>query len=582
MKMPRRIGATALAAACLAWLHGVPAARTLAQEQGEAPTDESDEAVKPEEKADDKHFAIVGGDVYTGTGHVLRGATVLSCNGVIESIGYDLTLPEGCETLDASGMRVYPGLVALNATPRISQGLFAAEAEAPAGAEPDTHFGIEDRPGSELRSEGHEVREAGDEAAGSGDPAGGGSDAESEAEEGAGAGTSSAGAGEGGNDGEGALAEDPKDDAKKEVKKKRRPKSDVEESFDPFSEYMVLALAAGITTVDQSSSAVKLKRGDIAGILIAEKRMSQISWSRINPSGMRQTVEKFEAAARYLRERRAWEERGDKEEKEPSKKGVDSTILKVLKGDTLARFNADEREDLLDIARLAQRFGFRPVLWGCREGWTVADELGRAGAFAVVTPRERRPKEEQLVRAGGSSIENAAILHRSGVQVAVLTQSNSFDLSGMTGRDLTHYPIEADFAVRGGLSEQAALQAMTIVPARLLGCDHRVGTLEPGKDCDVIVTDGDLLHYQTFVQYAVVDGKLVYDKQKEIFFAHIRPRPEKPTMDPGEAEAPAPDEAEEGEKEAGEQEESQEQGESDDGQGTGDEKDEKKDERKDG
>ena len=44
---------------------------------------------------------------------------------------------------------------------------------------------------------------------------------------------------------------------------------------------------------------------------------------------------------------------------------------------------------------------------------------------------------------------------------------------------------------------------------------------------DAIVTDGDVLHYETFVQYAVVEGKLVYDKQEEIFFAHIRPRPEK-------------------------------------------------------
>jgi cytosine/adenosine deaminase-related metal-dependent hydrolase len=58
-----------------------------------------------------------------------------------------------------------------------------------------------------------------------------------------------------------------------------------------------------------------------------------------------------------------------------------------------------------------------------------------------------------------------------------------------------------------------------------MGIAHRVGSLEVGKDCDLIVTDGDFLHYKTFVQYTVVDGKLVYDKEKELFFAHIRPRP---------------------------------------------------------
>jgi hypothetical protein len=57
-----------------------------------------------------------------------------------------------------------------------------------------------------------------------------------------------------------------------------------------------------------------------------------------------------------------------------------------------------------------------------------------------------------------------------------------------------------------------------------LGVGHRVGTLEIGKDCDFIVTDGDLLHYQTFVQYTVIDGTKVYDKQDELYFAHIRPR----------------------------------------------------------
>ena len=105
-----------------------------------------------------------------------------------------------------------------------------------------------------------------------------------------------------------------------------------------------------------------------------------------------------------------------------------------------------------------------------------------------------------------------------------------------------HLPIEAAFAVRGGLSEQAALASITIMPARALGVDHRVGTLEIGKDCDLIVTDGDLLHYETFVQFAVVEGKVVYDKQEELYFAHIRPRsegiaPEQRT-DPGEQKPP--------------------------------------------
>ena len=63
--------------------------------------------------------------------------------------------------------------------------------------------------------------------------------------------------------------------------------------------------------------------------------------------------------------------------------------------------------------------------------------------------------------------------------------------------------------------------------------DQRIGTIEVGKDCDLILTDGDILHYQTFVQYAVVSGKQVYDKQEELYYAHIRPRPE-PELAPEE------------------------------------------------
>jgi hypothetical protein len=189
-------------------------------------------------------------------------------------------------------------------------------------------------------------------------------------------------------------------------------------------------------------------------------------------------------------------------------------------------FSASTRTDLLEIARLAQRFGFRPIINGCQEGWIVADELGRAGASAIITARDRSTKSEQLVRTGGSSIENAAILHRAGVSVTIIPGSAGISLGGIVGRDLMHLTVEAGFAVRGGLSEKAALDGITIEPARLLGVEARVGSIEVGKDADMIVTDGDILHYQTFVQWAVVSGEVVYDKEAELFFAHIRPRPE--------------------------------------------------------
>ena len=415
--------------------------------------EKKDEEAKEGEKGEERFLAVVGGDVYTGTGEVLRGATVLARNGKIKAIGYDLDLPPDTKTLDVKGYRVYPGLVAIS-----SQGLVGSS-------------------GSEF-----------------------------------------------------------------------------EDTIDPFNSRMILGLSTGITTTGASSTAVKLKRFSIKDVVLRDKIFTVLSWSVRNPSSKRGLREKLQAAADYLRQYREWEEKvkKDKELKEPAKKNVDSSILSVLKGETVAKFNANERDDLLGIARLAQEFGFRPVIEGCQEGWTVADELGRAGASAIVTPRDRKPKDEQLAVDAGSSIENAAILHRAGVSVAVVPATEGVDLGGIVGRDIMALPIEADFAVRGGLSEQAALESITIVPARILGVSHRVGSLAVGKDCDLIVTDGDVLHYRTFVQWAVVDGKVVYDKEKELFFAHIRPRPAAPApekkLDKGETPPKAEEKAKEEEK----------------------------------
>ena len=419
-----------------------------------APVSLDDDDEKDEEEAEpipeedkDSYFLVENAEIHTGTGEVLRDASLLAKNGKIVEIGYDLEVPGRdyyldvpeekvdfrVEILDAQGMRVYPGLVAIS-----SSGL---------------------------------------------------------------AGTS----------------------------------SDFRNSVNPFSQNMVLGLATGITTTGSGRSAVKLKRYisqdpplpyDFDGIVLSDRTYSSLSYN--SGSSKRSLREKLQRAREYLLAYRQWEidVKKDKELKEPDKKGVDATTLSVLKGETYARFRADERGDLLAIAHVAQEYGFRPIIDGCREGWTVADELGRAGAMAIVTPRARRDKSESLVREGGSSIENAALLAEAGVSVAIVPASKGVSLDGIVGRDIMHLPVEVGFAIRGGLSEELALASITTVPARMMGVSHRVGTLEVGKDCDLIVTDGDLLHYQTFVQYTVVDGQLVYDKEEELFFAHIRPRPE--------------------------------------------------------
>src|SRR5690606_28981355 len=128
--------------------------------------------------------------------------------------------------------------------------------------------------------------------------------------------------------------------------------SDFRDSIDPFNQNMVLGLATGITTTGVSSSAVKLKRwtgGERPykwdGIVVRDSAYASFSYN--SGSSRRSLREKLVAGADYLRKYRVWQEevKKDKELKEPSKRGVDSNVLKVLGGEVLAKFRANERAE---------------------------------------------------------------------------------------------------------------------------------------------------------------------------------------------------------------------------------------------
>jgi imidazolonepropionase-like amidohydrolase len=92
---------------------------------------------------------------------------------------------------------------------------------------------------------------------------------------------------------------------------------------------------------------------------------------------------------------------------------------------------------------------------------------------------------------------------------------------GILGQDLNTPHLDAAFAVRGGLDNRKALRTLTLDAARMLGADARIGSLEPGKDADVLILQGDPLHYATFVTTAVVNGNVVYELGQEPLYKHL-------------------------------------------------------------
>jgi imidazolonepropionase-like amidohydrolase len=151
--------------------------------------------------------------------------------------------------------------------------------------------------------------------------------------------------------------------------------------------------------------------------------------------------------------------------------------------------------DILSLLRLAKEFKFAPIVIGGHEAYKVRDELAAAKVPVILGALTTSPGG---VGPEGSEVvwNQPALLHKAGVV---------FALSGGQLLD------QARFAVRYGLTPEVALEAITRTPARLLGLEGRVGTLEPGRDADLMALDGDPLELTTSIQWVLVDGTF-YEK----------------------------------------------------------------------
>jgi len=150
----------------------------------------------------------------------------------------------------------------------------------------------------------------------------------------------------------------------------------------------------------------------------------------------------------------------------------------VLKGQVPLAIQANRASDLLAAIRLAAEFKLRLVIVGASEGWMVAPQLREARVPVVVKALIDIPTFDSL----GATLENAARLSRAGVTVALA----SFDTQN--SRLLRQ---EAGNAIANGMDRDAALRAVTLTPAQLWGVADRVGSLEVGKDADLVIWSGD-------------------------------------------------------------------------------------------
>ncbi len=307
------------------------------------------------------------------------------------------------------------------------------------------------------------------------------------------------------------------------------------DSLDPFHYSVSLALASGVTTAFVSSGArggnpiggtnavIKTTYGDLDNMLIKEPVAENVNISNVQWLRKTNFLLNLQKAQTYLRKLAEYQKvKGQSEKVEEPKKpaGIDAYV-RLLRREMPAVLSATTVDDILAALELVDEFGIRMILAGAVEGWIVAEEIAKRDVSVIITPREKRRPNEDISAPSGSTLENAAILKKAGVKFAIVPPTKAFATWGGAGRDLMTLPMSAAFAVSGGLDEQTALEAITITAAEILGVADRVGSLQVGKDADIIILDGHPFHYNTFVEFTLINGKVLYDKKQSTYFSHI-------------------------------------------------------------
>ncbi|MBI3208121.1 MAG: amidohydrolase family protein [Candidatus Solibacter usitatus] len=180
-------------------------------------------------------------------------------------------------------------------------------------------------------------------------------------------------------------------------------------------------------------------------------------------------------------------------------------LVEVLEGKRLVHAHCYRADEILMLLRVADDFGFKiKTLQHVLEGYKVAKEIAAHGAGASTFSDWWAYK----VEAFDAIPYNAAIMHKKGVLVSL--NSDSAEL-------MRRLNTEAGKTVKyGGLTETEALALITINPAKQLDLDHRIGSIEAGKDADLVIYDKHPLSSFAKVQKVLIDGQVYFDRDKDI------------------------------------------------------------------
>lgn len=264
------------------------------------------------------------------------------------------------------------------------------------------------------------------------------------------------------------------------------------------------SLIAGQGIVVELNSQLSVDRSPAAMFAVLGEQAAGLSGGGARSAAILRLREALEDAKDYAAHRAQFES-AQRREYALSRLDLEA-LIPVVRGQLPIVIAANRASDIRAALRIAREYSLKLILAGVAEGPLIAREIAGAGVTVVIDPMRNIPGFEAL----SITLENAARLNAAGVNVvfASFDSHNARNVKQLAGN-----------AVSYGLPYDVALRALTLAPARLWGIADRYGSLEVGKDADVVVWSGDPLELTTNAEHVFIGGQeqSKQTRQEELF-----------------------------------------------------------------
>lgn len=307
-----------------------------------------------------------------------------------------------------------------------------------------------------------------------------------------------------------------KEDEANEQSSLLTPQLRIEDSINPYSEDFKNALSGGVTTVlitpgsrniiggmqvllkcagpDLESMIIKHEAGMKFGIY--RKKYESGGAYPSTMMGLSSFLrENFQRAKDYLEKSKI--AGGDGEKTPKLQNPIMDALAKVLEGKIVARMHAESAREIMTAINIADEFNLKLNLIHALDAYKVINEISSRHIDVIYGPIHPA--------YSNATFKSPALLDEAGVRLCFTTDSPVFPQK--------HLRYQAILAVKYGLGKESALRAITINPAEIVGVADRLGSIEVGKDADIVILDGHPLDIMSTVETVLVNGRVCYQEK---------------------------------------------------------------------